>query len=121
MDELKNRLAEALWIRGMKQVELAEKTGIDKSSINSWKSQRWQPKQVALAKMAQVLDVSEMWLAGCDVPMERPAAQKDMESFSKDITKIKNDPQLRAIAHTLTKLSGSQLDIIEKMINEMNK
>lgn len=121
MDELKNRLAEALWIRGMKQVELADKTGIDRSSINSWKVQRWQPKQVALNKMAKVLDVSELWLAGADVPMERPAAQKDMDSLAEDILKIKNDPQLRRITSTLTKLSGSQLNIIENLINEIVK
>ena len=65
--ERKNRIAEALTLRGMKQVELVEKSGIPKSSINNWISQRWQPKQEALYKMAKALDVSEMWLAGYDV------------------------------------------------------
>ena len=55
----------------MKQVELCEKTGIAKGTLNNWLAQRWQPKQEPIMKMAQVLDVSEMWLAGYDVPMER--------------------------------------------------
>ena len=72
----KNRLSEALNLRGMRQVDLVEKTGIDKASINGWVKQRWQPKQRALSLMARALDVSEMWLAGYDVPMERPEEQK---------------------------------------------
>lgn len=119
MDELKNRLAEALWIRGMKQVELSEKTGIDKSSINCWKSQRWQPKQAALAKLAEALDVSEMWLAGFDVPMERPAKQKENDSLADITLKIKEDPQFRRIVAALTKLSGSQLTIIDNLVEDM--
>ena len=43
-----NRIREALALRNMKQVELCEKTGIKKSSLNSWISQRWQPKQDAV-------------------------------------------------------------------------
>ena len=74
MNEYKreNRIAEALSIKGWKQVDLVERTGIPKASINAWVKQNWQPKQKSLMKMAQVLDVSEMWLAGYDVPMERP-------------------------------------------------
>lgn len=121
MEELKNRLAEALWIRGMKQVELSEKTGIDKSSIASWKAQRWQPKQAALSKLAEALDVSEMWLAGFDVPMERPPKQKEMDELAATILKIKNDPQLRRVVSTISKLSGSQLTLVENLIKEMVK
>lgn len=66
-----NRIAEALDLRGMKQIELCELTGISKSSLNAYVKQNWQPKQNAIAKMSSVLDVSEMWLAGYDVPMER--------------------------------------------------
>lgn len=121
MEELKNRLAEALWIRGMKQVELSEKTGIDKSSIASWKAQRWQPKQTALSKLAEALDVSEMWLAGFNVPMERPPKQKEMDELAATILQIKKDPQLRRVVSTISKLSGSQLDLVENLIKEMVK
>ena len=92
MEEIKNRLAEALSIRDMKQVELAEKTGLSASQINSWLNHRWQPKQTALHLMAKALDVSEMWLAGCDVPMERPPEQKKMDDLAEIIHLMrKND------------------------------
>ena len=116
-----NRIREALSLRGMKQVELCEKTGIKKSALNNWLSQRWQPKQEPLYKMARALDVSELWLAGYDIPMERPAKQKEAEELADIIVGIKEDPQLRRINSYLSKLSGSQRDIIENVMKEMLK
>lgn len=116
-----NRIREALSLRGMKQVELCEKTGIKKSALNNWLNQRWQPKQEPLYKMARALDVSELWLAGYDIPMERPAAQKEAEELADIILEIKEDPQLRRINSYLSKLSGSQRDIIENVMKEMLK
>lgn len=116
-----NRIREALSLRGMKQVELCEKTGIKKSALNNWLSQRWQPKQEPLYKMARTLDVSELWLAGYDIPMERPAKQKEAEELADLIVGIKEDPQLRRLNSYLSKLSGSQRDIIENVMKEMLK
>ena len=67
---MENRISEALSLRGMKKIELAEKTGISKATISHWNNQKYQPKQDNLMKLAKALDVSEMWLAGYDVPME---------------------------------------------------
>ena len=86
-----NRIAEALKIRGLKQVELAEKTGLKKSSINSWISQRWQPRQKAIFIMAQALNVSDMWLAGYDVAMERPVEQVRMDEFAQVVNVIRKE------------------------------
>lgn len=116
---VKNRLAEALTIRDMKQVDLSAATGIDKSSINCWKNNRWEPKSDALHKMAKALNVSELWLAGYDVPMERPVEQIAMDTLAEDILTIKNDPQLRRIVHNVAKLSGSQLDALETVVEAM--
>lgn len=117
----KNRLREALKIRGMKQVELVEKTGLKKSSINNWLSQRWQPKQDAIFRMAKVLDVSEMWLAGYDVPMERPAEQKKMDDLAKLINVIRKDERLCKLVVNISKLNGDQLTTVEGMVNELVK
>ena len=79
--ERENRIEEALRIRNMRQVELCEKTGLSKSSINNWIKQRWQPKHNAIFLMARALDVSEMWLAGYDAPMERAPGEKKGERW----------------------------------------
>jgi len=53
---------EAMNIRGMKQVDLVEKTGIGKSAINHYVSGKYEAKQKALYLLAQALDVDEAWL-----------------------------------------------------------
>ena len=59
-----SRLKEALELRGMRQVDLAEKTGIGKSAISQYLSGKVLPKQDKLYSLAQALRVSEDWLLG---------------------------------------------------------
>lgn len=119
--ERKNRIEKALAIRGWKQVDLVEKTGISKGSINHWIKQRYQPKQKPLMKMAKALDVSEMWLAGYDVPMERPVAQKKNDELVQLIYEIKEDEDLKDLFSSICSLSGEQRKTIESMVNELSK
>ena len=117
----KNRIAEALSIRGWKQVDLVERTGIAKTSINGWVKQNWQPKDKPLMKMAKVLDVSEMWLAGYDVPMERPAAQKKSDELTQLIIEIKENEDLQHLFTSISHLNADQRKTIESMVNELSK
>ena len=119
--ERKNRVGEALAIRGWDQVDLVEKTGIKKASINSWVKQRWQPKQEPLLKMARALDVSEMWLAGYDVPMERPVAQKKNDELTQLIFEIKENEDLKDLFSSICSLSDDQRTTIKSMVNELSK
>lgn len=64
------RLKEALRIRNIRQIELSEKTNIPKSAICQYLGGRFEPKQDRLSVIASVLEVSEAWLMGFDVPME---------------------------------------------------
>ena len=123
MNEYKreNRIAEALSIKGWKQVDLVERTGIAQASINAWVKQNWQPKQKSLIKMAQVLDVSEMWLAGYDVPMERPEAQKKNDELIQLISEIRKSEDLQHLFSSICNLTGDQRKTIETMVNELNK
>lgn len=65
------RIAEALRIRGMKQAELCKYANVPKSSLSLYLSGAYEPKQNRIYDMARVLNVSEAWLMGYDVPMER--------------------------------------------------
>lgn len=69
--ELKDRLKEALDRSSMKPTELAEVTGIPKSMISYYLSGKSVPRADRIYEIAKVLDVSEAWLIGFDVPMER--------------------------------------------------
>ena len=123
MNEYKreNRIAEALSIRGWKQVDLVERTGIAKASINAWVKQNWQPKQKSLMKMAQVLGVSEMWLAGYNVPMERPVAQVKNDELVQLINVIRKDNDLQRLFTSICNLTDDQRKTIESMVNELSK
>ena len=121
MDEIRNRIREALSLRGMKQIELAERTGISQQKLNPWINQRWQPKQDSLYKMAIVLDVSELWLAGYDVPMERPVAQKKMDQLAESILKVKSNKRYSDLVNKIVRLDEDQLSLVENLIDQLIK
>ena len=86
-----DRLREAMHLSGKKQVDLVRITGIDKGSISNYLSGRYEPKQEAIYKLAMALDVSEMWLWGYNVPMERPKAQKNNDAISDIVVRLRTD------------------------------
>ena len=65
------RIAKALNIKGMKQSELCKLAKVPKSSLSLYLSGAYEPKQNRIYDMARVLNVSEAWLMGYDVPMDR--------------------------------------------------
>lgn len=64
------RLQKALDLNKMRPIELAAKTGIDKSSISSYLSGRYKANDDNLHSIAKALDVSEAWLLGYDVSID---------------------------------------------------
>ena len=114
-----NRIAEALEIRGWKQVDLVERTGIAKSSINAWVKQNWQPRQAALMKMAKVLDVSEMWLAGYDIPMERAPEQKQADALIELFKQLRSDAEFKELVFKIRKLSPENYQTIKHLIDQL--
>lgn len=71
MASIAERIKEGLIIRNMTQSELVSKTKLNKSSISSYISGKYEPKQKAIYLIAEALNVSEPWLMGLDVPLTR--------------------------------------------------
>ena len=71
MEEFKTRLTIALSLRGMKATALSRATGLSKARISQYMNGVYRPNASALCLLASTLDVSERWLMGEDVPMER--------------------------------------------------
>ena len=65
------RIEIALSIRNMKQCDLCKLANVPKSSLSLYLRGAYEPKQDRIYSMAQVLSVSEAWLMGYDVPMEK--------------------------------------------------
>lgn len=72
--ELKDRLKIALDLAGRRPVDLANATGISRSSISQYLSGYAKPTDVNAYKMAKYLGVTEAWLIGFDAPMGKHEA-----------------------------------------------
>lgn len=71
VDTFSNRLQKALDYSNMRQVDLVEKTKLDKTLINKYLSGIMKAKQDKLTILADALNVNEVWLMGYNVPMDR--------------------------------------------------
>ena len=71
VDTFSNRLQKALSYSNMRQVDLVEKTKLDKTLINKYLAGLMKAKQDKLTILADALNVNEVWLMGYDVPMNR--------------------------------------------------
>lgn len=75
------RLQKAMSIRNMKASELSEKSGIPKSSLSEYIKGKYEAKQKGIYKLAKALNVSEGWLMGLDVPMEKDLNSQKSDDF----------------------------------------
>ena len=87
VDTFQNRLKKAMELKGFKQVELVEKTGLDKTLINKYLAGITKARQKKLTILADALDVNEVWLIGYDVSIER-----DMKNVESNVFPIPDTP-----------------------------
>ena len=75
------RIREGLAARDMTQADLCRATGIGKSAMSQYVNGGLVPRQDRTYLIAQALNVSEAWLIGFDVPMEKdkPASSDGSE------------------------------------------
>lgn len=99
------RIKQALEIRNLKQIELSEKSGVKPSALNQYISGKIVPRQKALSALALALNVSETWLMGYNVPIERnqqddrflslnSKGRKQYENFLNEATMYFNDEKI---------------------------
>lgn len=65
------RLLKALTSVNKIPQELANESGVSKSSISQYLKGSHKPSNISSGKMAKVLDVDPLWLMGFDVPMKK--------------------------------------------------
>lgn len=75
-----DRIRIAMEKRNVKQIQLANESGLSTGMISSYLSGKFEPKITAIEKMARVLKVSPSWLGGFDVPMEECLTEYDPEN-----------------------------------------
>jgi transcriptional regulator with XRE-family HTH domain len=84
-ENISDRIKKALIIKGIKQSELCDLTKIPKSAISQYISGAFEPKKDRISIIAKSLNVSEMWLMGYDVPMEKEKSPSINDELSESI------------------------------------
>lgn len=69
--ETARRLKYALEMRDLRQQDLAERSGVNKASISQFINGTHKPSNVTAKKMAEVLNVSPLWLMGFDIEINQ--------------------------------------------------
>ena len=114
--EFKDRLQQALDRKGWKAVDLVEATEIPKGAISYYLAGKSKPKADRLYIIAQVLNVSEAWLLGYNVPMSRTDDQKKNDQLAKLIVKLRTDEKFYNTVSALAELTESQYRGVEQLI-----
>jgi transcriptional regulator with XRE-family HTH domain len=115
------RLSEALADKNMKQSELVRASGIDSAAISRYLSGAYEPKSVAISKLATALDVSEMWLWGYDVPKERTPEQKKNDQLAELIAMLRGNDMFYSLVVKLSQADEEQLALIDKLVSGLLK
>lgn len=82
-DKFVDRFNKRLSMINMSAAQLSRSTGISEAVISQYRSGKYEPKQDRFETFAIALNVSEAWLMGFDVPMEREPFDKTKELNEK--------------------------------------
>lgn len=106
-----SRLKEALAEYGMKPQDLADRSGVSKSSISQYINGSHAPSNISSGKMGKVLNVNPMWLMGFDVPKRKNKSQIEAEkdfSFVNKFSMLSNRDQQIVLSMMDSMLSQSK-------------
>mgnify|MGYP003317209814 CR=1 FL=1 len=118
----KDRLKELAESLGITQADMCKKTQIPKSTMSLYWSGKRLPKQNNLTLIAQAYNVSETWLMGYDVPMEK---QSITEAFNLEqaglLSQIRKRPKVQEAVIELLKLSDEDIEFYTENFKRMNR
>lgn len=113
---ISNRLKQIMHERGLKQVDILNKTlplqvkhnvRLAKNDLSQYVNGKVEPNQDRIFILAKALDVSEAWLLGYDVPKER-IEKEEIKDVSTIYNQLKEDRQQKVY------------DFAEKQLKEQN-
>jgi transcriptional regulator with XRE-family HTH domain len=117
--ELKDRLQEALYIRDKKAVDLVRDLKIPKSAISQYlsgKSQNMDSER--LYSICKYLDVSEPWMMGYDVSMERNMEKKN-NAITDIVVRLRTDEDFLFLVESMGKLDAEKLKAFKQLVSTL--
>lgn len=113
------RLQELLDRKGMTKSELAVAADINKSNITRYLKGDYEAKQDVVHRIAVRLDVSESWLMGYDVPMQKespPALVNNDPELTEILERTRDDPHLRMLFSVTKNATAEDIEKAIKII-----
>lgn len=110
------RIEEAMRDAGKKQIDLAKEAGLSHSTVSRYLSGAVEPRQDATHKLAVILNVSELWLWGYDVPRERTSMQKKNDALADIVLKLRKDDELFSMVKVLSEIDTKNRQAIMAML-----
>lgn len=124
-EETAKRLKDALYENNMKPQELADLSGVSKSSISQYINGSHKPSNISAGKMAAVLGVDPMWLMGFNVMKERnddptPVYYLNPET-AKAAQEVFEDPETRMLFDAARNASPEAIRLAAEMLKTFKK
>ena len=110
------RIAEAMKVSGKKQIDLAKESGLSHSTVSRYLSGAVEPRQDATHKLSVILNVSELWLWGYDVPRERTQSQKKNDVLANIVLEMRKDEELFSMVEMLAKLDYEKRKTVKTVL-----
>lgn len=121
IDTTANRLKLAMEMAGKRQTDLVKETGIDKGAISNYLKGRYEPKQDVVYKLAKALSVTEMWLWGYDCNKERSDMQKNNDTLSDIVVRLRTDSEFMEVCSLLYNLDSEKISSVKQLVSAFQK
>lgn len=118
---ISERLQFAMDKRKIKQIDLARVADVNQGALSRYLKGSYEPKSATIYKLALALDVSDMWLEGYDVPMERSQKQKEIDFKNNLYKKIAQDMDLLKTISQYYNLAEEKQKTIRDLVDQMSR
>lgn len=118
---ISERLQIAMDKRKIKQIDLARVADVNQGALSRYLKGSYKPKSATIYKLALALDVSDMWLEGYDVPMERSQKQKEIDFKNNLYKKIAQDMDLLKTISQYYNLPEEKQKTIRDLVDQMSR
>lgn len=118
---ISERLQIAMDKRKIKQIDLARVADVNQGALSRYLKGSYAPKSATIYKLALALDVSDMWLEGYDVPMERSQKQKEIDFKNNLYKKIAQDMDLLKTISQYYNLPEEKQKTIRDLVDQMSR
>jgi transcriptional regulator with XRE-family HTH domain len=119
--KLQDRLGEALNLKGMKAIDLSLELNISRGTVSRYLSGQSAPKADRLNLICSTLDVSEAWLLGYDVPMNRTEEQKKNDNIVRFVAQMRKEKDFFDVVSDLAQLQPEEYAVVKAMISTLKK